>query len=41
MTKSGKISGVVVAINKGNEYLRSLPDESEENNLGNLPSISN
>ena len=36
MTKSGKISGVVVAINKRNEYLRSLPDESEENNLGNL-----
>ena len=41
MTKSGEISGVAVATNKGNEYLRSLPDESEENNLGNLPSISN
>ena len=38
---SGEIAGVAVATNKGNDYLRSLPDESEQNNLGNLPSITN
>ena len=31
---------VAVATRKGNEYLRSLPDENENNNLGNLPSIT-
>ena len=39
MAKSGQISGVAVALNKGNEYLRSLPDENESNNLGSLPVI--
>ena len=40
MAKDGKIAGVAVATNKGNEYLRSLPDNREGNNLGNLPSIT-
>lgn len=40
MAKIGEIKGVAVAMNKGNEYLRSLPDESENNNLGSLPIIT-
>ncbi len=40
MAKAGHISGVAVALNKGNEYLRSLPDDTENNNLGSLPTIS-
>ena len=40
MVKMGEISGVAVALNKGHEYLRSLPDETENNNLGSLPTIT-
>lgn len=40
MAKQGEIKGVGVAHRKGSEYLKSLPDGSENNNLGNLPSIS-
>ena len=40
MAKMGEIAGVAVATRKGNEYLRSLTDENENNNLGNLPSIT-
>lgn len=40
MAKSGEIRGVGVATRKGNEYLRTLPDEKENNNLSNLPSIT-
>lgn len=40
MAKSGEIRGVGVATRKGSEYLRSLPDDKENNNLSNLPSIS-
>lgn len=40
LAKSGDIEGVGVATNKGSEYLKSLPDGDESNNLGNLPSIS-
>ena len=39
MAKSGQIRGVGVAENRGEEYLRSLPDDMEANNLGNLPVI--
>lgn len=39
LAKNGKIKGVAVAINQGNEYLRSLPDGSESNNLNNLSSV--
>lgn len=40
MAKAGEIQGVGVAHRKDSEYLKSLPDETEDNNLGNLPSIS-
>ena len=40
MAKNGKIVGVTVATNKWNDYLRSMPDDSEGNNLSNLPSIT-
>lgn len=40
MAKSGEIQGVGIAHRKDSEYLKSLPDGTEENNLGNLPSIS-
>jgi len=40
MAKAGEIQGVGVAHRKDNEYLKSLPDGSENNNLGNLPSVS-
>ncbi len=41
LAKSGGIRGVGVGIRKGTEYLKSLPDGAENNNLGNLPSVSN
>ena len=41
LAKQGQIAGVGIATNKGTEYLKSLPDAAEGNNLGNLPSISN
>lgn len=40
MAKAGEIQGVGVAHRKDSEYLKSLPDETEDNNLSNLPSIS-
>lgn len=40
MAKQGGIHGVGITENQGTEYLKSLPDGSEDNNLGNLPSIS-
>lgn len=40
MAKAGEIQGVGIAHRKDSEYLKSLPDGTEENNLGNLPSIS-
>lgn len=40
MAKAGDIKGVGIAHRKDNEYLKSLPDGTEENNLGNLPAIS-
>lgn len=40
MAKAGDIKGVGVAHRKDTEYLKSLPDSKEDNNLGNLPSIS-
>lgn len=38
LAKEGGIRGVAVAIRNGSEYLRSLPDGKEQNNLGSLPS---
>ena len=40
MAKQGQIAGVGIAHRKDTEYLKSLPDGSENNNLGNLPSVS-
>ena len=40
MAKNGEIKGVGIAHRKDSEYLKSLPDGEEGNNLGNLPSIS-
>jgi len=40
MAKNGEINGVGIAHRGDSEYLKSLPDGSENNNLGNLPSIS-
>lgn len=39
LAKDGGIQGVGIANRKGNEYLKSLPDDEESNNLGNLPSL--
>jgi len=39
LAKQGGIRGVGVATRNGTEYLKSLPDEDEGNNLGNLPSV--
>ncbi len=39
LAKQGGIRGVAIASRNGNEYLRSLPDGRESNNLGNLPSM--
>jgi len=38
--KEGGIIGVGVSSRKGNEYLKSLPDASDDNNLSNLPTVS-
>lgn len=40
MAKQGDIEGVGIATNKGTEYLKSLPDGEESNNLSNLPSVT-
>ena len=40
LAKQGGIQGVGISTRNGNEYLKSLPDASEDNNLSNLPSIS-
>lgn len=39
LARQGGILGVGIATRNGSKYLKSLPDESENNNLGNLPSI--
>lgn len=40
MAKAGEIKGVGIAHRKDSEYLKSLPDGTAGNNLGNLPSVS-
>lgn len=40
MARNGEISGVMVGKSKnGHEYLRSLPDGNDNNNLDSLPEI--
>lgn len=40
MAKQGKISGVGIAHRGETEYLKSIPNGNENDNLGNLPSVS-
>ena len=40
MAKQGQITGVGIAHRGDTEYLKSIPVGSENNNLGNLPSVS-
>lgn len=40
LAKNGGIKGVGIAHRKDSEYLKSLPDGTESNNLSNLPSVT-
>jgi hypothetical protein len=40
LAKQGGVAGVGISHRNGNEYLKSLPDDTENNNLSNLPSVS-
>jgi len=40
LAKQGGIKGVGISERNGNEYLKSIPDGTENNNLNSLPSIS-
>ena len=40
LAKDGGIQGVGIAMRDGNEYLKSIPDGTENNNLSNLPSVT-
>ena len=40
LAREGGIRGVGISERKGSEYLKSLPDDSEANNLGSLPTVS-
>ena len=40
LAKDGEIKGVGIAHRKDTEYLKSLPDDTESNNLGTLPSVT-
>ena len=40
LAKAGKIKNVGISHRKDTEYLKSIPDGSKNNNLGNLPSFS-
>ena len=40
MARAGNIAGVGISERDGNEYLKSIPDGTEDNNLGNLPSVT-
>lgn len=40
MAKMGQIADVAIAHRKDTEYLKSVPNGSENDNLGNLPSVS-
>ena len=39
MAKQGKIADVGIAHRGETEYLKSIPDSNEDNNLGKLPSV--
>lgn len=40
MAKQGEIAGVGVAHRGDNEYLKSIPNDNENDNLGNLPTVA-
>ena len=40
MAKQGQIAGVGIAHRGDTQYLKSIPDGSENNNLSNLPTIT-
>ena len=40
LARQGGIKGVGISERNGNEYLKSIPDGTESNNLSNLPSVS-
>ena len=40
MAKQGRIADVAIAHRGDTEYLKSVPNGSENDNLGNLPSVS-
>ena len=40
MAKQGQIAGVGIAHRGDTEYLKSIPNGSENDNLGTLPSVS-
>jgi len=40
LARKGGIAGVGIATRDGSEYLKSLPDNTENNNLSHLPTIS-
>ncbi len=40
MAKQGEITGVGIAHRGNSEYLKAIPNSNENDNLGNLPSIS-
>ena len=40
LAKQGGIQGVGISEKYGNEYLKSIPDGTENNNLSALPSVS-
>lgn len=40
LARNGGIAGVGIAHRNGTEYLKSLPDGTEDNNLSHLPTVS-
>jgi len=40
LAREGGIRGVGISTRNGNPYLKSIPDENENNNLSKLPSIT-
>lgn len=40
LARQGGIAGVGISTRSGSEYLKTLPDTEEGNNLSNLPSIT-
>ena len=40
LARNGQIRGVGIAHNGDTEYLKSIPDDTEDNNLSNLPTVN-